>query len=40
MWDTTVTPSDGLWVQAIQVTLRVWDPKTELTRQVTIVVPL
>jgi hypothetical protein len=30
----------GVMLQAIQITIRVWDEKTELTRQVTIVVPL
>jgi prepilin-type N-terminal cleavage/methylation domain-containing protein len=27
-------------IQAVQITLRVWDDKTELTRQVTIIVPM
>jgi hypothetical protein len=38
MWDAT--RNAGPVLKAIQITLRVWDEKTELTRQVTFVVPL
>jgi hypothetical protein len=38
MWD--YTNNNGPVLKAVQITLRVWDQKTELTRQVTIVVPL
>jgi hypothetical protein len=38
MWDST--NNTGPILKAIQITLRVWDLKSEMTRQVTFVVPL
>jgi hypothetical protein len=37
VYDTATTPATMYRVMAIQVTLRIWDPKTEQTRQVTMI---
>ncbi|MBI1913630.1 MAG: prepilin-type N-terminal cleavage/methylation domain-containing protein [Planctomycetes bacterium] len=36
-YDTAITPAANLQIRALQITIRVWDAKTEQTRQITVI---